>query len=217
MVINSPLTAILIFSLFCPFRGSMTADEYLDAVRSQEDDYPGFNLIVGDTAELRLYSNRDPTRTIESCPQGSVLGLTNGLINPPWYKAARGVQLLRDVPLPHPDQIAEQAKLSDFSATNSEPNKELLELLNPLFDILQDTYPPPSDPATDAYSKAGMKAPIFVPAFVAKPDPVAPIEYGTRCSIVILVDSSNRVTFYEKALDVETRQWLHRAHHFEIK
>jgi uncharacterized protein with NRDE domain len=73
--------------------GSAPAQEYIDHLALQADDYNGFNLVVGDRDTLIWFSNRnqhdgsDP-RNGQPLPQG-VYGLSNASLDTPWPKVVR--------------------------------------------------------------------------------------------------------------------------------
>lgn len=62
-------------------------DRYLTRVATRADDFRGFNLLVGDARGIHYCSNRGaaPTRVAPG-----VHGLSNDLINVPWFKVTRG-------------------------------------------------------------------------------------------------------------------------------
>lgn len=194
--------------------GTMRGDEYLAKVREEGALYPGFCLIVGDNQGMYLYSNRDTTNSIDKIECGSTIGLTNTLLHPGWFKSERGVSLVNSLTVPNPDLLASLASDSDFRKTHGPPSAALVDLLAPTMAILADKVTPeyPSDSST--YDRAGQFSSIFVPAVNTSPNPQFVKEYGTRCSIAILVDEQNRATFYEHALDIDTKEWYDRVFHF---
>lgn len=197
------------------FSGSMGGAEYLESVRKDKDCYPGFNLIVGDMNGLFIYSNRDPEDRIEKLGIGSTVGLTNTLLQNPWFKSQHGIALVNSISIPDPDVIAKIASDDDFSKFHAPPSPEMTVLLSPLTEILENQTGPADMPAeVTQYDLGGYLAPIFVPPMVIGTSEAGDILYGTRCSIIILVDKENRVTFYERALDTETKKWSSRVFHF---
>ena len=69
-----------------------------------------------------------------------------------------------------------------------------------LFDILSDTSIPPDELLPDTGLTLEIEravSPVFVETQF----------YGTRSSTVIFVDMDNQVTFIEKTLNIETREW----------
>jgi len=195
----------------------MSGPDYLERVRDAKEDYPGFSLIAGDIGGLYLFSNRDPTESICPLPTGTVVGLTNTLLIPGWYKATHGVALMESLDTPDPDLVSDLAKESDFDATGSSPSPTLDTLFAPLFAILGDREGPNElESSNDVYDMAGQYAPIFVDVLSTNNAPGAPPkEYGTRCSIIVLVDYQNRITYYERSLDTSTRRWENRVFHFQ--
>lgn len=196
---------------------SISPEEYLEEIRKDKEHYPGFNLIVGDCSGLYLYSNRDPTDSIVKLETQSTIGLTNSLLNGGWFKEYHGVSLVKNVEAPDPDLIAELASQSDFSRTGAPASTALVQSLQPLLDILSNTDKPPSGLAPDVYMRTGEKAAIFVDRLNLTPSSPEPHFYGTRCSIIILVDCENRVTFFERSLDSALLEWTTRAHHFQAQ
>jgi uncharacterized protein with NRDE domain len=77
-------------------RGHLVADfllshvpphAYMRQIATKADQYNGFNLIVGDSAELVYFSNRE--RKIRLLGPG-LYGLSNHLLDTAWPKVARG-------------------------------------------------------------------------------------------------------------------------------
>lgn len=69
----------------------ITPEDYIQAIATQQSDYGPFNLLAGDRNSLWYVSNRG------AAPQAvepGVHGLSNGLLDTPWPKVARGKQLL---------------------------------------------------------------------------------------------------------------------------
>ncbi len=89
-----------------PSRGALVVDylqgddppqRYLRKLSTADDPYNGFNLLVGDREALFYYSNRDgdshgnaPVQAL----QPGVFGLSNHLLDTPWFKVERGKRLL---------------------------------------------------------------------------------------------------------------------------
>jgi len=90
---------------------------YLQAIQEQRQAYDPFNLIVGTRNGLYYYSNiENQIRTI----QPGVYGLSNALLDTPWFKVNKAKQ-----------------RLANLLATNFEVPQ--------LFDILADTEAPPDE------------------------------------------------------------------------
>ncbi|ABR49833.1 protein of unknown function DUF833 [Alkaliphilus metalliredigens QYMF] len=105
-------------------RGFLTRDfliqggsplSYLENIQTNQSKYNGFNLIVGTLNDLWFYSNiENEIRPIKP----GLYGLSNALLNTPWFKVDRGKKRL--------------AALLDTDFT-----------VEQLFDILDDTEVPP--------------------------------------------------------------------------
>ncbi|MCP4334446.1 MAG: NRDE family protein [Gammaproteobacteria bacterium] len=67
--------------------GSDSAEAYLQGLRVRDQDYAGFNLLLGDSRGLWFYSNREQViRPIEA----GVYGVSNGAFDEPWPKLSSG-------------------------------------------------------------------------------------------------------------------------------
>lgn len=71
--------------------GELPPLEYLNKVRLQSKEYNPFNLVVGNRTELWFYSNVE--QKIIPIPPG-IHGLSNCLLNTPWFKVTKGKQRL---------------------------------------------------------------------------------------------------------------------------
>ncbi len=67
--------------------GSESAPQFLARIASQQDDYAGFNLLIGDSNELWAYSNRQPG--IRKLTPG-FYGVSNGYFDEAWPKLTSG-------------------------------------------------------------------------------------------------------------------------------
>lgn len=70
--------------------GSMTPQQYVDAIRADAGRYNGFNLVLGDRDTLIWYSNKgehDPRNGQPLAP--GVYGLSNALLDAPWPKVVK--------------------------------------------------------------------------------------------------------------------------------
>ncbi len=90
-------------------------EKYLRSVVKKADVYNGFNLLLGDGADLFVYSNRGDVRKLSP----GIYGLSNELLDTPWPKVRRGKQLLKKA-------LAQKGK----------------ELEEALFDLLSDRLVP---------------------------------------------------------------------------
>ena len=71
--------------------GTGSAAAYLEQLAPRDQDYAGFNLLLGDDESLWFYSNRDHgVRRIEA----GVHGISNGSFDEPWPKLKSGKQEL---------------------------------------------------------------------------------------------------------------------------
>jgi uncharacterized protein with NRDE domain len=70
---------------------TQTAEQYLQQLAPQDQDYAGFNLMLADRQGIWFYSNRDHgTKRI----QPGVYGISNGSFDEPWPKLSSGKQEL---------------------------------------------------------------------------------------------------------------------------
>lgn len=67
--------------------GDDQPEHYLQTIQQHRDQYPGFNLIVGDVSSLYYYSNME--NDIRLLKPG-LYGLSNHLLNTPWPKVRKG-------------------------------------------------------------------------------------------------------------------------------
>lgn len=73
--------------------GDIPAEQYLQSLEAEKDDYSGFNLLVGDQNNL-FYLNNDGISP-ESVPDDTH-GLSNHHLNTPWPKVVKGRSRLED-------------------------------------------------------------------------------------------------------------------------
>ena len=67
--------------------GSDGAEAYLQRLSAHDQDYAGFNLLLGDSRGLWFYSNREQIiRPVEA----GVYGVSNGAFDEPWPKLSSG-------------------------------------------------------------------------------------------------------------------------------
>lgn len=67
-------------------RGRLSAAEYAATALPRPDQYPGFNLLVGDAHSVHVICHTEPARTIEP----GVRGLSNHKLDTPWPKVSNG-------------------------------------------------------------------------------------------------------------------------------
>ncbi len=74
--------------------GDYDAETYLEQLAPQDQDYAGFNLLLGDADGLWFYSNRDHgLRRIEP----GIYGISNGAFDEPWPKLSTGKAELEEI------------------------------------------------------------------------------------------------------------------------
>jgi uncharacterized protein with NRDE domain len=70
--------------------GSMSPQEYVDAIRADAAAYNGFNLVLGDRDTLIWFSNRGDNDPRNGKPlEPGVYGLSNALLDAPWPKVVK--------------------------------------------------------------------------------------------------------------------------------
>ncbi|MBV6324304.1 NRDE family protein [Duganella violaceipulchra] len=70
--------------------GSMTPQEYVDAIRADAAAYNGFNLVLSDGDTLIWFSNRGDNDPRNGKPlEPGVYGLSNALLDAPWPKVLK--------------------------------------------------------------------------------------------------------------------------------
>jgi uncharacterized protein with NRDE domain len=112
-----------------PTRGDLVANfltgeqaprSYLEQVEPVAGQYNGFNLLVGDTADLYSFSNVDPfIRKLSS----GIYGLSNAVLNTPWPKVARGKERLQAIL--EAEDIDTDALMDLLSDTQTAPDEQL--------------------------------------------------------------------------------------------
>jgi len=70
--------------------GSMSPDEYIAGLKTQQEDYNGFNLLIGDSKQLVWFSNRGDGDERNGKALGpGIYGLSNSLLDCAWPKVVR--------------------------------------------------------------------------------------------------------------------------------
>lgn len=70
--------------------GSMSPDEYIAELKTQQQDYNGFNLLIGDSEQLVWFSNRGDGDERNGKALGpGIYGLSNSLLDCSWPKVVR--------------------------------------------------------------------------------------------------------------------------------
>ena len=123
-------------------QGEMSSQAYVDQVLAKASQFAGFNLLVND-GEQFLYCNNQTNEARQILP--GLYGLSNGLLDAPWPKIAKGKQGLQQIlyndsvqaenllSLLHDEQIADDPELP---TTGVGIVRE--RLLSPLFIRAQD-------------------------------------------------------------------------------
>jgi uncharacterized protein with NRDE domain len=146
-------------------QGSASPHDYAEAVHAQGSGYNGFSLLVGDFSELYFASNRG-NGLVRVTP--GVHGLSNHLLDEPWPKVVKGIELLS-------------------SSLHLAP----AALADALYAFLADRTPAP-DAMLPSTGIARERERELSAAFVAS------ARYGTRASTVIVVDANGKVRYSEK-------------------
>jgi len=97
--------------------GDEAAETFIEQIKSEADDYAGFNLLIGDSAGLFFYSNRQAG--VIEIPAG-IHGISNGLFDESWPKLNSGKQDLARVLAGDPDTNDLMRILTDNSIAEDE-------------------------------------------------------------------------------------------------
>lgn len=151
--------------------GTASPGESLDALGPQGRDYPGFNLLVADEAELWHWSNRGPgPRRLES----GLYGVSNAGLDTPWPKVVRGKTRL--------GELLAEGRLDPPAA------------LEAVMGLLGDRFLPPDDALPD--TGVGLERErLLAPAFILSP------VYGTRSSTLLLVGHDGAILLVERSFN----------------
>jgi uncharacterized protein with NRDE domain len=113
--------------------GVETPQKFLKRIQNEHTEYAPFNLVVGTLDELWFYSNiEDEIKRIEP----GIHGLSNGLLDTPWYKVEKGkrrlaeqmdseiivedlFQILNDEEIPHDDLLPKTGVTMELERTLS--------------------------------------------------------------------------------------------------
>ncbi|OQX27853.1 MAG: hypothetical protein BWK80_03225 [Desulfobacteraceae bacterium IS3] len=155
--------------------GNTSPERCLEEIQSVGYRYNGFNLLLGDHAELFYYSNRaDGFRKIKP----GLYGLSNHLLNTPWHKVEKGMAELE-------------------IALSEEQAEEHIDI-EAIFRILADGTRPPDDRLPNTGVGIEWER-ILSPIFVSSET------YGTRSSSVLLIKRNGEVTFAERTFAPENQ------------
>lgn len=159
--------------------GAESPDEFSRRLGAQAAAYAGFNLLLGAGREIWYVTNRGPAPL--KLPPG-LYGLSNGRLDTPWPKVARGKAALATL-LKYPHLAAEQG-----------------------FSLLADREPCADHhlPATGVpldWERA------LSAIFITAPER----GYGTRCSTVLLGTASGEILVVERSFADDPDRWGQRA------
>ncbi len=144
--------------------GDIPPEDYLKQLLPVADQYNGFNIIVGNSVQLYYFSNHEGSiRRIET----GIHGLSNHLLNKPWFKVERGKEGLARI----------------LQECEDPPDTSLLTLLQDQTAAQDDCLP--DSGVGHAWEK------VLSPIFIASP------EYGTRSSSVLKIDLKGRIRISE--------------------
>ncbi|MFD2229308.1 NRDE family protein [Alkalimarinus sediminis] len=144
-------------------------EQYLQQVQNEQNQYAGFNLLVGDRSSLYYYSNRSTDQPKQLTP--GVYGLSNHLLNTPWPKVTIGVTAFSRI-------------ISNKVNSFAEQETQLLNLLQS--DDLADESLLPDTGVGIALEK------MLSPLFIASPN------YGTRASSIVRIQADGKINFTEQ-------------------
>ncbi len=154
-------------------RADQTPRDFCRALLPRSRDYDGFNLLVGDEADVVWLSNRSPSKG-EPTPlrlSSGIYGVSNHLLDTPWPKVRRGKAALQ--------RMLERSEPVGTGA--------LLELLN-------DTTHAPDHELPRTGVDLAMERELSS-AFTSTPG------YGTRSSSALLIRRDGRISFVERSFD----------------
>lgn|SRR5690625_5274 len=117
---------------------SLTPVQYLDKMKRMDDQFNGFNLLVG-TIEQLFYYNNIEREIIEVMP--GTHSLSNHFLNTPWPKVIRGKNKLQSITKQNETMtpnhlfplLTDRKKASDHKLPNTGVSHKLEKQLSPLF------------------------------------------------------------------------------------
>lgn len=151
---------------------------YLQQIRSNDNDYRGYNLLLGDSDSLSTYSNR--TKVIETIAPG-IFGLSNAYLDAPWPKVMQGKEGLKN--------ICNNPEISD----EEQLTQQLFQLLRHS-KVADDKYLPRTGVSLEWERTL---SPLFIKS----------TNYGTCSSSILIIDRNGMMTFTERSyLDKHDQQ-----------
>ena len=148
--------------------GDAQPTEYLKGVAGDSQKYNGFNLLVGKSAEVYWFSNRDPNPADPSPLPLGVYGLSNHLLNTDWPKVQLAKQCLTD-----------RITSDEIEAAD-------------LVDVLFDESRPPDDLLPDTGVEPEMEK-LLSSMFIESES----MNYGTRCSTAMTISNDAKFSVAE--------------------
>ncbi len=121
--------------------GNLSAEDYLHRILPEASQFNGFNLLLGDSENLWVYSNRGAAQKLKP----GIYGLSNHLLDTPWPKVQKGKSLL--------------TKALDKKGDN---------LDEALLNLLADRHVPPDNELPDTGVSSEWER-ILSPMFIASP------------------------------------------------
>ncbi len=150
-------------------KSECSPEEYLQQIQGEQNQYAGFNLLVGDRSSLYYYSNRSDQLPQPLAP--GTYGLSNHLLNTPWPKVTTGVTEFSRI-------------ITDNACSLSNQQKHLLNLLQN--DNVADESLLPETGIDTTIEK------MLSPLFIKSPD------YGTRASTIVRIQLNGCISFLEQ-------------------
>jgi uncharacterized protein with NRDE domain len=159
-------------------------EDYLKKVQATASSYNGFNVLLGNIHSIYYYGNME-NRIIKL--KAGYYGLSNHLLDTPWYKVAVGKKALQDVL--SGNKKLHSAEIFEFLSDRS--RSEDKELPNTGVGL----------------EKERLLSSIFIDSR----------DYGTRSSTVIIVNRDNHVVFTErKYFENDHSNWEEKQFEFKI-
>jgi len=155
--------------------GNSTASSYLEDLQPKAQEYNGFNLLLADINGLYYFSNYQ--NKIKPLDNG-LYGLSNHLLDTPWYKVQRIKDKFKQYIDLNPDQLDPQV----------------------LLQILHDPLQPEKDEDIQQTGLDMDRERMLSPMFIESPT------YGTCASSVILWNHQNHITFVERSYNTVDRK-----------
>ena len=154
--------------------------DVLHSIEQTKNNYAGFNLLAGHLSNGLYYLSNQNNAGPQLLNKG-FHGLSNASLNTPWPKLERGLINFKQV--------------VTTSQTNSPEN-----LRDKLFELLADKTKASQEALPD--TGVGLEKELWLSSIFIAP---GFMNYGTRCSTVILADSNKQVFCYERTYYSDNR------------